>query len=430
MTARPEGFAVFGDFLRHTGRLVASGRSALTLTGALGCAVLSSTLCIAPTPVHGQGVTTPADSVMARDGLYDRPFIGSVSSTSIGGYVEGNTNYFVEDGVTEGFSMELRRFNIFLFSQLSPRIRFISELEFEHGTEEIALETALVDVTISQSLVLRGGIILPPIGFLNQNHDSPRWDFVERPIVTTGIIPSTLSEVGFGVHGRVASRSLLVSYEAYLTNGLGDGILGNDTGRTDLPSGKREEAFGSDNNGSPAVSGRLGFRHPGRGEVGVSYYGGHYNSYRIEGVTVDEARWVGITALDLGARIGTADVRAEVAIATIDVPEGLVELSGSRQWGGHVDVLLPIWRPRIDGYAGAVVTAGVRVEYVDYNVGTFSSTGRPIRDDVTAIVPGFTFRPSPGAVFRVNYRYHWTRDFPGNPASRTAGIQFGFATYF
>lgn len=387
-------------------------------------------LGVAPAPVAGQAAPPSRDSTMAQDGIYDRPFIGSVSSTSIGGYVEGNTNYFVTDGVTEGLSMELRRFNLFLFSQVSSRVRFISELEFEHGTEEIALETALVDVTLAPGLVLRGGIILPPIGFLNQNHDSPRWDFVERPLVTTGVVPSTLSEVGFGVHGRRATRSVLISYEAYLTNGLGDAILGNELGRTDIPSGKREDAFADDNNGSPAISGRVGFRAPGRGEIGLSYYGGFYNSYRVDGQTVDDRRWVGLSALDVGGRVGPADVRGEFALATIDVPEGLTELFGARQWGGHIDVLIPVWDPTLAGYEQAVVTAGLRLEHVDYNVGTFSSTGRPIRDDVTAIVPGISFRPAAGTVFRVNYRYDWTRDFPGNPATRTAGFQLGFATYF
>ena len=139
------------------------------------------------------------DSTLAQEGIYDRPFIGSVSNTAIGGYIEGNTNYFVEDGITKGFSMELRRFNIFMYSSISRRVRFLSELEFEHGTEEIALETALVDFQISPALVLRAGIILPPIGYLNQNHDSPKWDFVDRPLVTTGVIPSTLSVVAAGV---------------------------------------------------------------------------------------------------------------------------------------------------------------------------------------------------------------------------------------
>lgn len=371
-----------------------------------------------------------ADTTMAQDGLYDRPFIGSLSSTSIGGYVEGNTNYFVEDGVSEGFSMELRRFNVFLFSQVSQRVRFLSELEFEHGTEEIALETALIDFQIRPSLVLRGGIILPPIGYLNQNHDSPQWDFVDRPLVTTNIIPSTLSEVGFGAYGKFALDDFVLSYDAYLTNGLGEGVVGNDVGRTDIPSGKGDELFGEDNNGSPAFSGRVGLRRPGTGEVGLSYYGGYYNSFRLEGEEVDDRRWLSITAMDVGGALGPADLRAEVAYATIDVPPGLQELFGQEQWGGYLDILLPVWRPRFLGYSTAVVTAGLRLERVDYNMGTFSSTDGSIGDHVTAVVPGLSFRPTPGTVFRANYRYHWTTDLQGNDPARMAGFQLGFATYF
>ncbi|MEX2526545.1 MAG: TonB-dependent receptor [Gemmatimonadota bacterium] len=404
------------------------------MLGACGLALLALA-----SPLHAQVDSTQArvdsararpDSTLAQEGLYDRPFIGSLSSTSIGGYVEGNTNYFVQDGVSEGFSMELRRFNIFLFSQVSQRVRLLSELEFEHGTEEIALETALVDFQIRPSLVLRGGIILAPIGFLNQNHDSPVWDFVDRPIVTTDIIPSTLSEVGFGAYGKLAAGWLIFSYDAYLTNGLGEEVVGGSTGRTDIASGKNEEMLGEDNNGSPAVSGRLAARRVGLGEVGVSYYGGYYNSFRVEGERVDDPRWLGITALDLSAAVGPAHLRTELAYASIDVPPANAELFGDRQWGGYLDVLVPVWRPHLLGYNDAVVTAGVRLERVDYNVGSFSSTGRDIGDEVTAIVPGLSFRPSPGTVFRANYRYHWIRDLQGNEPARMAGFQVGFATYF
>lgn len=374
--------------------------------------------------------TAVADTALAQGGIYARPFIGSVASTSIGGYLEGNTNYFVEDGVGEGFSMELRRFNIFLFSQISQRIRFLSELEFEHGTEEIALETALVDVQIGPGLVLRGGIILPPIGYLNQNHDSPRWDFVDRPLVTTQIIPSTLSEVGFGAYGRFSSGELIVSWDAYLTNGLTESIVANDVGRSSIPAGKSEAAFGEDNNGSPAFSGRAALRHTRLGEVGLSYYGGYYNRFRLEGTDVDDRRWLGITALDFGGPVGPVSVRGEIAHATIDVPAGLAELFGNRQWGGHLDVLLPLWRPRLMAFRDAVLTAGVRLEVVDYNRGTFSSTGESIGDDVRAIVPGVSFRPTAGTVLRANYRFHWTRDFQGNDPARLAGFQVGFAAYF
>jgi hypothetical protein len=398
----------------------------------LRLALSGTTLLALPTLASAQAdtVATQVDTTMAQGGLYNRPFIGSVASTSIGGYVEGNTNYFVEDGVSDGFSMELRRFNVFLFSQISQRIRFISELEFEHGTEEIALETALIDFQLSTGLVLRGGIILPPIGYLNQNHDSPRWDFIERPLVTTTIIPSTLSEVGFGGHGRFSSGRLMLSWDAYLTNGLGAGVVANETGRTDLPSGKDEELFAEDNNGSPAISGRIAMRHLSLGEVGLSYYGGYYNDFRVEGEDVEAKRWAGIAAVDFGGDVGPVSIRGELALATIDVPPGLDEINGEKQWGGHIDAVLPVWRPRFLGYTDAVMAAVLRLEAVDYNRGTFSSTGQPIGDEVTAIVPGISFRPTPSTVFRANYRYHWVTGFQGNDPARVAGFQIGFATYF
>lgn len=370
------------------------------------------------------------DSTLAQQGIYDRPFIASVSVASVGGYVEGNTNWFVEEGVPEGFSMELRRFNVFLFSQVSARIRFLSELEFEHGTEEIALETALVDVQIRPELVVRAGIILPPLGFFNQNHDSPKWDFIERPLVSTEIVPATLSEVGVGLYGRFAGGRSLFSYDAYISNGLGDAVVGNDLGRTAIPEGKSEDRLGGDNNGSPAVSARIAARRLALGEIGLSYYGGYYNTHRSEGLEVDERRWLGVSALDWGLGVRGVDVRGELALATVDVPAGMVELFGDRQWGAHLDLLVPVWRPRIEAYPNAVLLAGVRLERVDFNVGTFASTGRSIGDEVTAIVPGIGFRPGAQTVLRANYRYEWRTDFAGNEPVRRAGFQLGIATYF
>ena len=177
-----------------------------------------------------------------KQAIYNRPFVlqnqfGASTSAAIGGYIEGNTNYFSTEGVSDGFSMELRRFNIFLYASVGNFIKFISELEFEHGTEEIALETALLDFELDPALVFRAGILLPPIGYFNQNHDGPKWEFIDRPLVSTTIIPSTLSEVGLGFHGDLGLASNLLTYEIYLVNGLQDGIVDNAMGRTDIPIG-------------------------------------------------------------------------------------------------------------------------------------------------------------------------------------------------
>jgi hypothetical protein len=383
----------------------------------------------ARSPARPRDTTTVQGTVQGS--VYSRPFIAAVGRTSIGGYAEGNTNYFVEDGLTDGFSMELRRFNIFLYSAVASRLRFFAELEFEHGTEEIALETAQLDFQVAPAVSLRAGIILPPVGGFNQNHDSPRWEFVDRPLVSTRIIPSTLSEVGFGAFGRLApGHRIGLTYDAYLTNGLGDGVIANAEGRTLLAGGKHEEMFAEDNNGSPAFSTRVAAQHPALGELGLSYYGGIYNAYREEGVEVEPRRRVSLAAMDLSTNVGRLSVRGEVAQAWIDVPPNLAELFGHRQWGAHLDFVMPVLRRRMLGMPNATLNVALRLEHVDYNVGTFSSTGRRIRDEVTALVPGVSFRPTANTVFKANYRRQRMQDVLGNPAARLGGYQVGFATYF
>jgi RimJ/RimL family protein N-acetyltransferase len=80
------------------------------------------------------------DTALVQGGIYQRPYIFSAGRTAVGGYVEANGSWFRTDGISEGPTFEVRRFNIFLYSGVGRRLKFTSELEFEHGTEEIALE--------------------------------------------------------------------------------------------------------------------------------------------------------------------------------------------------------------------------------------------------------------------------------------------------
>jgi hypothetical protein len=78
----------------------------------------------------------------------------------------------------------------------------------------------------------------------------------------------------------------------------------------------------------------------------------------------------------------------------------------------------------------AVLNAAVRLKYVDWNNGLFSSTGGNIYDHIFSFITALSFRPTPQNVIRLNYRYNWQTDLLGNPASKLAGLQFGVATYF
>lgn len=376
--------------------------------------------------------TNPAPTgATGQDAVYDRPFITMERSrTAVGGYVEGNTNYFSEDGVSEGFSMELRRFNIFLYSSIHSRIKFLSELEFEHGTEEIALETAMLDIELHPAFNFRGGIILPQIGLVNANHDSPKWEFIERPLSSTEIIPTTLSEVGFGFHGKLYAGSNIVAYDAYIVNGLQDGVILNSAGRTHLESGKSPERFGEDNNGTPMYNAKISFVNRKMGELGVSWYGGVYNRFRKEGAIIDDRRWLSLFAVDLSTRIKKLQLQGEAAAVRIDVPGSISDIYGSKQWGGFIDIIYPVMQRKMLMFEKAVVNVSLRAERADYNIGTFTATQAHIGDEVTAIAAGLSVRPIAGTVIRANYRYHWITDILGNPPARLGGIQVGIASYF
>ena len=370
-----------------------------------------------------------------KQAIYNRPFVlqnqfGSSTSAAIGGYIEGNTNYSSTEGVSDGFSMELRRFNIFLYASVGDFIKFISELEFEHGTEEIALETALLDFELDPALVFRAGILLPPIGYFNQNHDGPKWEFIDRPLVSTTIIPATLSEMGLGFHGDLSLAKNLLTYEVYIVNGLQDGIVDNTVGRSDLPSGKAEGRFEEDNNGSPTLTGRVGYKIFSLGEFGVSYYGGRYNTYKEDGLVVDEKRSLNLMALDYNIQIQKFTILGEWALVNIDVPASLGPAFGDQQWGMHTDLIYPIRKGNVWHWENTTINTSFRFEYVDYNVGTFVETGDNRYDQIVSIMPGIGLRFGTNTVLKANFRYQWERGLLGNPATRTVGYQFGFASYF
>lgn len=373
---------------------------------------------------------TTDTTLTSQDAIYNRPFIQIPKiKSSIGGYVEGNTNYFIEDGVTDGFSMELRRFNFFLYSNIHDKIKFISEIEFEHGTEEISLETALVDFEFNPSLNLRAGILLPNIGMVNANHDSPKWEFIERPLSSTDIIPSTLSEVGFGIHGKFFPGNYILSYDTYLTNGLQDGVILNNAGKTNLASGKNTEMFAEDNNGMPMYNAKISLSNRKLGEIGVSYYGGIYNTFTMDGNIIDSKKALALYAFDFTTQIKKLKFIGELAFVNINVPENINTIYSEKQYAAFLELSYPIMNRRMLGFNNALLNISTRAERIDYNLASFSD-GSKIRDDVNAISLGIGWRPIESTIIRFNYRHNTIHDFLGNPPMLKAGFQVGVASYF
>jgi len=379
----------------------------------------------------------PKDTVketMSMDAVYNRPFlrVGKLPVT-LGGYVEANWQHLGTDGISEGHQFQFRRLSLFLASTIFKRIKFLSEIEFEDGAREISIEFAALDIELHSLINLRGGMILNPIGAFNQNHDGPKWEFTDRPIAMTQMLPATWSNAGFGIYGKHYTKDWMFGYEFYVSGGFDNSIIQNEENKTFLPAAKENsERFEESSSGKALITGKLAVRNNKIAELGLSYMGGVYNKHQEDGLVLDEKRRADVFAVDFNTTLPKIKtfVTGEWVWVYVNVPETYSQQFGSKQQGGFVDIVQPVLKRKIFGWENAVFNIACRLEYVDWNAGTFKETGGNIVDDLWSVVPGISFRPVAQTVLRLNYRYQKQRDILGNPPATTGGFIFGVSTYF
>lgn len=368
------------------------------------------------------------------DAVYDRPFLSyGKLPVSVGGYAEANWQHIGTDGVSEGHQFQMRRMTLFVASTISKKIKFLSEIEFEEGGKEIAIEFASIDVEFHPLFNIRGGIIMNPIGAFNQNHDGPKWEFTDRPISAVQMLPATWSNTGFGLFGKTYKGDWMFGYEFYLSGGFDDAIIDNDLSKTFLPASKENsERFTESASGTPLTTAKVAIRNKYAGEIGLSYMGGIYNTFQDDGIILDEKRRLNVFAIDYNntiPRINTF-ITGEWAWINVDVPENYTQQYGDMQQGGFIDIVQPILKRKMLGWENASLNLACRFEYVDWNVDTFNETGGNIGDELWSVMPGISFRPSQQTVFRLNYRIQRAQDFLDNVPANTAGFSFGISSYF
>ena len=374
--------------------------------------------------------TTPAPSDSAetsrrgkplvRGGYADKPFITRLGGrTVIGGYAEAEFRYEREAGITEEVTFVPRRFNLFTHSVVSDRVTIGAEIEFEEMGEEIKLESATIDFLAHEALSFRGGVILSPLGKFNLAHDAPFNDLVERPLVSTQIIPTTLSEPGMGLLGALyPSGPWRITYELYGVNGFNEGIIeGSD--RTSIPNGRGTV---EDNNNRPSAVGRVALSPREGIELGGSFHAGPYNVFERDGLRVDEKHNLSIFALDYELRRGRWEFLGEYARAHIDIPKPLVGLFARRQQGVYAQINGHFGRGIFPALPQAIFTATFRYDHVDFDLHAKGDTHRKF-------TVGLNFWPTEDTVFKPNYvRSRLTDAVPRSVPG--AAILFGVATYF
>jgi hypothetical protein len=272
-----------------------------------------------------------------------------------------------------------------------------------------------------------------PIGAFNQNHDGPKWEFTDRPISATQMIPATWSNAGFGLFGKTYHQDWMLGYEIYLTGGFDNSITDNIENKTFLPASKdNPKRFEESASGKPLLTGKIAVRNKKAGELGLSYMGGIYNKYKVDGIVIEKKRNLNVFAIDYNTSLGRTGtfIVGEWAWVLLDIPDTYTQQYGNKQYGGFMDVVQPIIKKQMLGWEKATLNLACRFEYVDWNVETFNENGKDIGDEVWSIMPAISFRPSSLTVFRLNYRILRQKDILNNVPSKTAGFSFGISSYF
>lgn len=386
--------------------------------------VVGLTFCVGP-PVEAQvRDTTRADTVerpFVRGGAYDKPFMTRLGGrTAIGGYAEAHARYQRADGLRDDVGFEAKRFNLFASARVSDFVRFGAELEFEDGGREIKLEYAAIDIRIHPSFALRGGMLLAPLGKFNLSHDSPLNEFTDRPLVSAELLGVALSEPGFGAFGQFgAGRSGRFTYEVYATNGFHDGLINESPEGTRVALGRGNF---EDNNGSPALVGRVAWSPRTGYEIGLSSHHGAYNVFNEEGAEVDERRSLTIAAVDAEAVVIGVNMSGEAALVRLDVPDGLSGIYASRQRGFYLEAVRPFGRGWVKTMPTSSFAGKVRVEAVDFDEDLTGQT-------TTQLSLGVNFRPTQDSVLKLDYVRGRGRDRFNNLGEH-AFVLLSVATYF
>jgi hypothetical protein len=365
----------------------------------------------------GTDVVAPVDTGMYGLGPGASRVYRVQQGVSIGGYGEVLYERFAserEDGAPSGKTdqIDALRGIVYVGYKFNDRILFNSETEVEHGSTgqagSVSLEFAYVDYRFSDIVGARAGLLLVPMGFVNEQHEPPTFLGTERPETETRIIPSTWRENGIGAFGAIGGWS----FRAYLVNGL-DAVGG-----------------GSSKAGGFSAAGLRGGRQKGSKAVAEQFAGVARVDYGRRGFTVGSSIYYGKSGQNAAApsdptqTIDAAtmiweghagykahgfDLRGLVALATVSDVALLNEVRGfqddssvgERMVGWYVQAGYDLLRSVRTEHQ---LLPYVRYEQLDTQARVPDGYARNPTNDQTIVALGMAWKPIPQVIVKTDYQ--------------------------
>ena len=370
--------------------------------------------------------TLMAQNVQNQQNTAQRILAGNINTkgVTVGGY--GEITYNRPTG--KNTELDVQRLVLLFGYKFDERTQFITEVEFEH-VKEVYVEQAFLQYSLNDNVNLRAGLMLVPMGIVNEYHEPTTFNGVERPSMDGAIVPTTWREIGVGVSGK--SNEISLRYQAYIFNGfqstLSDGngniTSGKIGGSKGLRGGRQKGAKSNFNNIN--FAGKLDYYgFPGL-RLGLSGYLGRTQS-NVDVEEVDGAD-VGIAMFGLDARYAKKrfTARGQFVHGSLSDTEAYNTATGkdlgSALQGYYLEAAYNLLsqekRQQLFGF----------VRYEDYNThastdGNLAKNNKYDRQEWTL---GLSYKIAPGAVVKADYQ------FKNNAANiDTKQLNFGIGVWF
>jgi len=329
---------------------------------------------------------------------------GLTRGLSIGGYGELFYRNYVSDKDTELNMTDALRGVLYFGYKFTDSIIFNSEIEIEHA-DEIFLEFATIDFLLRDYASIKAGLMLLPMGFINEIHEPTTFFGVNRPDVERFLIPTTWRENGVGLFGNLGE---MFSYKIYAVNGM------DATGFS--PNGIR----GGRQKGSKALAediagvGRLDFMPWEGALIGASFYAGNSGQNQdVDGTKIPDSfttlydihaqyQWknLWLRALWTQVFVSSAGTLTRALRATGDIDSS--EAIASVMMGGYGEVAYELWGFLSDSPRS--FEPFYRFEWYDTQFDMPSGFDRDRSKRITSQTVGFSFKPIPNVVIKADYR--------------------------
>ncbi len=343
----------------------------------------------------------------------------SNNKLTIGGYGEVHYHQPLSSGIRQNGQLDVHRMVMLFGYQFSDRTQFVTELEFEH-VSEVYVEQAFLQHKINKFINFRAGLLLIPMGIVNEYHEPTTFNGVDRPLVDNKISPTTWREVGFGLSGNI--QPAFLKYQAYLVNGF-NGYDGTAklNGKSGLRSGRQKgaESYIS----APNFTAKVEYYGIRGLNIGLSGYFGDTQSKLYNGIAKDnqaalakaDSSVVGVSMIGVDARYTLKGLQLRGQLYRVGLSNtdqynlftgkkgGPLNDLGSAMNGYYIEAGYNVFRP-FENLKTELIPF-VRLEGYDTHAKVSSTIARKESYKNNVITAGLTLKLAQGAVLKTDLQF-------------------------